>query len=305
MSSYVCSAPDNYGNSYYFRGNVTNNYVKFGKNEQGQDMYWRIIRINGDGSIRLIYDGTSAHANGEVARDDNYRSIGDSRYNSTYNDNAYVGYMYGTPGSSSYAETHANTNDSTIKAYLDDWYKRVFSGTSYESYIVDNLFCNDRSINKIIPNDDYSNLGYGTEKTSYRWFYGPWDNEEVQYPRIACSNQNDRFTVSDGLIGNGDLTYPIGLITTDEAVLAGGYNNSNSQYYLYTARTFWTLSPYNFYGNYASYAYVHFVASTGSVNGGTVISTNAVGVRPTINLMANSLKFGDGTMTNPYTVEAA
>ena len=45
---------DDYGNSLYFRGNVQNNYVKFGKNASNQDMYWRIIRINGDGSLRMI-----------------------------------------------------------------------------------------------------------------------------------------------------------------------------------------------------------------------------------------------------------
>ena len=77
-NGYLCSIPDDYGNSYYFRGNVTNNYVKFGNNEQDQDMYWRIIRINGDGSIRMIYDGTSAHANGESSKD---RYIGSSAYN--------------------------------------------------------------------------------------------------------------------------------------------------------------------------------------------------------------------------------
>ena len=309
-NSYVCSAPDNYGNSYYFRGNVTNNYVKFGKNEQGQDMYWRIIRINGDGSIRLIYDGTSAHANGEVARDDNYRSIGDSRYNSTYNDNAYVGYMYGTPGSSSYAETHANTNDSTIKSYLDDWYENVFSGTPYESYIVDNLFCNDRSLLHDTAQDyageQYSNLGYGKERTAYRWYGDPLAasmGEDyanlLTYPNLQCAEQNDRFTVSDEVIGNGVLTYPIGLITTDEVYLAGGFGAENYDYYLYTGDSYWTMSPGRFN---VGYAYVRRVYSDGD---GYFFDSVAYlhGVRPTLNLIPDSLKFGNGTMSNPYTVE--
>ena len=308
-NSYVCSAPDNYGNSYYFRGNVTNNYVKFGKNEQGQDMYWRIIRINGDGSIRLIYDGTSAHANGEVVRDDNYRSIGDSRYNSTYNDNAYVGYMYGTPGSSSYAETHANTNDSTIKSYLDDWYENVFSGTPYESYIVDNLFCNDRSLLHDTAQDyageQYSNLGYGKERTAYRWYGDPLAasmGEDyanlLTYPNLQCAEQNDRFTVSDEVIGNGALTYPIGLITTDEVYLAGGFAAENYDYYLYTGDYYWTMSPVDF-GNGA--AFVRRVYSGGSGRGyDYVYSLN--GVRPTLNLIPDSLKVGSGTAADPYMV---
>lgn len=46
---------DNYGLSYYFRGAVDNNWVKFGKDKDNKDIYWRILRINGDQSIRLIY----------------------------------------------------------------------------------------------------------------------------------------------------------------------------------------------------------------------------------------------------------
>ena len=102
---YLCKAKDVYGDSYYFRGNVTNNYVLFA------DKYWRIIRYNGDGSVRVIYDGTSAHANGESSTD---RQIGTSAFNSSYNDNAYVGYMYGKVGASTYAETHANIKRTTI-----------------------------------------------------------------------------------------------------------------------------------------------------------------------------------------------
>ena len=92
-NSLLCSAPDNYGTSYYFRGNVSNNYVKFA------NFYWRIVRINGDGSIRVIFDGTTAHANGESSED---RIIGYSAFNEKSDDNAYIGYMYGTPGSSTY-----------------------------------------------------------------------------------------------------------------------------------------------------------------------------------------------------------
>ena len=300
-NGYLCSAPDDYGTSYYYRGNVTNNYVKFG------DYYWRIIRINGDGSIRLIYDGTSAHANGEVARDDNYRSIGDSRYNSTYNDNAYVGYMYGTPGSSSYAETHANTNDSTIKSYLDDWYENVFSGTPYESYIVDNLFCNDRSLLHDTAQDyageQYSNLGYGKERTAYRWYGDPLAasmGEDyanlLTYPNLQCAEQNDRFTVSDEVIGNGVLTYPIGLITTDEVYLAGGFGAENYDYYLYTGDSYWTMSPVVF--NYG-YAFVRYVSSVG-YGGDHGIVNYLGGVRPTLNLLPDSLKVGSGTADDPW-----
>ena len=125
---YVCSAPDDYGTSYYYRGDVENNWVKFA------DAYWRIVRVNGDGSIRVVYAGDAntidalpnkaeVLQNGYDDSDTEYTQIGGSAYNSSSIDNAYVGYMYGTPGSSSYEETHANINDSTIKQYIDQWYK--------------------------------------------------------------------------------------------------------------------------------------------------------------------------------------
>ncbi len=77
---------DNDGTTYYYRGSVGGNYVKF------NNMYWRIIRVNGDGSVRMIYDGTSAHANGEASSN---RQVTTKAFNSYINDNAYVGYMYG------------------------------------------------------------------------------------------------------------------------------------------------------------------------------------------------------------------
>ena len=289
-NGYLCSAPDDYGTSYYYRGNVTNNYVKFGQNEQGQDMYWRIIRINGDGSIRMIYDGTSAHANNDSSAD---RQVGTSAYNSYYNDNAYVGYMYGTAGSSSYAETHANTNDSTIKAYLDNWYKANIDEKNLSSYISDTLFCNDRSLSS-----SNNGTGTGTSETYYRWYLGPWDNPEAQYPRLTCSQQNDRFTVNDEVTGNGDLTYPIGLITTDEVVLAGGFAAENYDYYLYTGNDYWTMSPSDFD---SGYAYVRRVDSAGYGDGSDSVD-GLYGVRPTLNLIPDSLKVGSGTAADPYMV---
>ena len=270
-NGYICSAPDDYGTSYYFRGAVENNYVYFA------GYYWRILRVNGDGSIRIIYDGTSAHANGESSTD---RQIGTSAYNSLENDNAYVGYMYGTTGASTYEETHANINNSTIKTRVDTWYAENILNTEYEQYLSDTLFCNDRSLRR--------GTGTGTSVTDYR----PHSGNKT----LKCSQQNDRFTVDDEVIGNGALTYPVGLLTTDEAILAGGYISSNSGYYLYTGDQYWTMSPYHFGG---SYAYVRFVDSAALANEYGLVS-NSKGVRPVLNLKSGSLKSGSGTALDPY-----
>ncbi len=317
---YLCKAKDAYGDSYYYRGNVTNNYVKFGTwasdtptsfvdsegnryddfedcidydvhctelDLAGKDMYWRIVRINGDGTVRVIYDGTSAHANVESSSD---RHIGTTVFNSSYNDNAYVGYMYGKIGASTYAETHANTNNSTIKTYLDTWYENNIKGTTNEQYIADNIFCNDRSFAS-----NNSGTGAGTSTTYYRLynFAGNSNNNKMM---LTCPQKNDAFTVSDTSNVNGALTYGVGLVTTDEVVLAGGWGLSNSNYYLYSGRYYWTMSPRYFDGSYTN---EHRVSLTGNLDGSSVMygSTDA---RPVLNLSPDVLKNGDGTASNPF-----
>ena len=328
---YLCKAKDAYGDSYYYRGNVTNNYVKFGKwskdapdvvigfysatstsykeystvkecqsassynvnctviSKANKEMYWRIIRINGDNTIRVIYDGTSAHANGESSSD---RQIGISAFNSSYNDNAYLGYMYGATGASTYAAAHANTNDSTIKAYIDNWYKTNILGTANEQYLADNVFCNDRSL---VGNN--SETGAGTSALHYRWYWGPWESDNHNdNMKLICSQKNDAFTVSDTSNGNGALMYPVGLLSTDEIVLAGGWNEVNSGYYLYSGQVWWGSSPFNFNGHYAG---VLRVRSNGNAGFDSFVS-DSYGVRPVLNLKPEVLKNGDGTMNNPY-----
>ena len=286
---YVCSAPDDYGTSYYFRGTVENNWVKFANS------YWRIIRVNGDKSIRMIYAGDASVIdslenkeevlkNGYNDGDTDYTQIGESAFNSSYSDNAYVGYMYGTPGASTYAETHANTNNSTIKIKVDEWYESHIKDTEYESYLSDTLFCNDRSFN-----ESNTGTGAGTSETYYR----PYSGNKT----LKCSQKNDRFTVDDEEIGNGDLTYPISLITSDEVNLAGSYGSINSSYYLYTGNSYWTLSPNSFDDTYASVRRVRDDGTTLNYNVG-----NSGGVRPVINLKAGSLTKGSGTALDPYQV---
>ena len=295
-NGYVCSAPDDYGTSYYFRGNVDNNYVKFA------GFYWRILRINGDGSIRMIYAGDAntidslsnkeeVLANGYNDGDTDYTQIGTSAYNSSYRDNAYVGYMYGATGASTYEETHANINDSTIKGVVDEWYRVNIAENEehpeYAQYISDTLFCNDRSF---AP--DNTGTGAGTSRTDYR-------GRDINVKTLKCSQQNDRFTVDDEVVGNGDLTYPIGLLTTDEAILAGGYSSNNSGYYLYTGNSYWTMSPSYFSSGFAT-AQEFTLYSDGVADSGWVTRTR--GVRPVLNLKSGSLTQGSGTVLDPYRV---
>ncbi len=281
----IFTAEDNDGISAYFRGAVTNNYVKFA------NFWWRIIRVNGNGSVRLIYDGTTAHANGESSVD---RRIGTSAFNTNPDDNAYVGYMYGTPGSSTYEATHANVKNSTIKTMLDNWYESNLS--NYSDYIdTEAGFCGDRT-----PSTSSSSInnsgGTGTTQTYYAAYNRLYTNKT---PSFKCTNNSDLYTTTESKDGNKALQYPIGLISADEVAYAGGvYNTGNSSYYLCIRGAYWTMSPTRFNSGNARVGNVNL---TGSLNGGNDV-TNTYGVRPVINLRGDLFVTGTGTSTDPYDV---
>ena len=258
------SAQDDYGTSYFFRGAADNNYVEFA------GYYWRVVRINGDGSIRMIYDGTTAHANGEDSYD---RYIGDSRFNSTYGDNVYLGYMMGidnqcTSGScqgttktTSYEQATTNTYNSTIKTYIDSWYETNIEEAGYSDKVADVIYCNDREVDEDLSQTMGGNgiYGFGNNITVYQpegrvIAEDGSGGAQTNQIKMICSQKNDSFTVDDTTKGNGALTYPVGLITVDEVIAAGGYTYnfpSNYNYYLYTGSSYWTMSPSDFLYGYA------------------------------------------------------
>ena len=275
---------ENNKTTYYFRGNVENNYVSFASDSEGNEIIWRIVRINEDGSIRLIKE----------------TNAGSSPFNDNYV-NTDVGFMYGTTGASSYALTHENTNDSIIKDALDTWYTSNLS--NYSNYLADAGFCNDRSIAPSANtwNSSDTALGYGRNKT----YYGPYNRiENLNQPQFACPQTNDLFTLKGSNKGNKALDNPIGLLTADEVVYAGGKRyESNEDYYLANGVVWWTMSPRYFVGDYA---YVWSVDAAGDASHG--IADDEGGVRPVINLKSN-VEFtleGTGTpgsSTNPYTIK--
>ena len=284
----VYIADDDYGSSYYFRGNVTNNYVKFGKNSNNDDMYWRIVRINGDGSLRLIYDGTQAWANG---LSDTNRLLPGIKFNENNNDAKFIGYMYGgaeSEASTSYANATTNETSSTIKTYLDNWYVTNIKNTGYENYISDEIFCNDRSIS--------SGSGYATSKTIYGAYNRLYANRR---PMLICPQKNDAFTVNDTAKGNGALTNPIGLLTADEVSYAGGkVTANNTGYYLYKGMWYRTISP-----SYFDDAPNGFIVEVGATLRSNISVGGAAGdVVPVINLSAQTAQslVGNGTASTPF-----
>ena len=271
---------------YYFAGNAQNNWVKFG------GYYWRIIRTNHDGSIKLLYAGTSP--------DTTSGYIGTSAFNSSSNSPKYVGYMYGTDGSLS--ESRTNTNDSTIKTYIDNWYSTNLS--SYTKYIsTEAVYCNDRQLDSGQTWSASSSFNYITYT---RLDYAT--NGAKANPTYDCADSHDAFSASNT---DAKLTYPIGLMTGDEISFAGGkaFNNAPAYYYLNSAggsvtgsTWWWSLSP-NRWGVNRAYSWdVLGSGGPGGLFNGNVNSSG--GVRPVISLKGDLIwKNGDGSSTSPYEVE--
>ena len=267
---------------YYFAGNATDNWVKFGKNASNQDLYWRIIRTNSDGGVRLLYHGTSTTAT------DAY--IGTSAFNSSYNDIAYVSYMYGNLGS--VVNARENTTNSTIKTIIDKWYKDNLN-TNYGKYLSTTaVYCNDRSTS------DNTNFGASTRLYTNKT------------PSYDCATTEDKFTV-DTSTGNGKLTYPIALMTADEVSFAGGVYGTNAPTWYYknsangssTGSTWWwLLSPRRWDGGFAVVFGVYGSSNPGYLYYYNVNNTN--GVRPAISLKS-CIKYstGNGSASDPYTIK--
>ena len=375
-SSGLYVADDDYGKSYYYRGKVLNNYVSFA------GYIWRIVRINGDGSIRMIYSGTSTSDTGGKV------TIGNSAFNTDLYDPAMLGYKYGlsktlqhttatnlnysninanntyyfsdsyttndstkklslsgniTSGtlenvwgsnssnykytcfstsqigtcttlveiasyvnisqvkvkayhsylSESYESTYTDEYDSVIKQKIDSWYKTNIQDKGYSKYLTDNIFCNDRSI---VSGDGFS--------LNREILYGSYQrNVTNKTPSYKCPRKVDQFTVSStSTLGNGELTYPVGLLTADEVAYAGGNEKyNNREYYLHTESYYWLASPSRFHPWRVS-VYGYYINPSGLLfSWGTPISS--IGVRPVINLNDDILiSEGNGTSANPYII---
>ena len=256
--------------------------------EAKKDIYWRIIRTNADGSIKLLYAGTSP--------DTEKAYIGMSEFNTTYDDPMYAGYKYGTTGS--LENNRLNTNDSTIKTYVDNWYKNNL--TAYTKYLSkDAVYCNDRNLRS---GDTYS--------TTSNFDYASWERIKNKQPTYNCTNMSDAFSVNNT---GAKLDYPVGLMTMDELSYAGGeyyksltapyawyYTNANGESITGDAPS-WSLSPLVWLTSDSN-----VLEWDGSNYPGRLINDfvdGSAAVRPSVSLSScNLISRGDGSSENPYVV---
>ena len=309
------------GKTYYYRGTVDNNWVKYGKfkedqivyrgfrNEnstdtsdmynfnyidyptlaecqnsssynykckevvyahKGDDMYWRIIRVDKDNKIKMIYAGSKAPSeNTKVAITGADTNMGMTAYNNDDNHAEYVGFQY-TTGSQ-----RGTTTNSTIKTYLDNWYTKYFNEDISTSRFIQTTFCNDRN-------------------TSSTWVSTGSNINYAPYTRLHSSTPTPTFECNTADV----VTNNFGLITADEIVLAGGkYNSDNSTFYLNNNMAYWAGSPDRFLDGYS----IVFVLDpfNGLSDGYVDIG---YGVRGVVSLSSESKLLGGGTYNDVYVV---
>jgi len=268
---------DDQGTTYYFSGDGSqmSNWVEYA------NKLWRIIRINGNGSVRLLYAGNGSSAN----------DIGITAFNSTTNDPIYVGWKYGTSGS--LANNRTNENKSTIYGVVENWYDEITSAN--KKYLdIETIYCNDREL--------ASGSTYVKNGKFYYAANGRLGNKGT--PSFKCTNVSDRFT--------GTNSIPVGLMTADEVVAAGGvYGQNNPLAYYYLGKdgtsgiietyNWWTMSP-SFSTDGLPTIYVVSSSKPGLLN--NLSSHGSSAVRPVVSLKKEVLVTGGtGTGPDPYTVK--
>ena len=278
------AANDEYGASYYFRGNLIGNNVLFG------GFQWKIVRINGNGSIRLIYNGTEAQF-------DNDGTVNENNANSLIGKSSFL-FTYSTTKSS------LNYRHSTVKTKVDQWYTANIANQEEKitSKIVDNIMCNDKTMASAPGLWNAQDSATTARATTYYGTYNRLFNEKT--PSLKCSDVNDQFTLTTSKYGNKLLTNPISILSADEAIMAGSSLSATSNNYLNNNQSYWTSSPMNYHflcSGCQDYAYIYRVTSSKISEGSSFYEE---GNRPVINISENTfLISGDGSATNPYRVE--
>ncbi|MCX4255069.1 MAG: hypothetical protein OSJ63_07415, partial [Bacilli bacterium] len=227
------------------------------------------------GTIRLIYDGTTCHNNGEATTDsialsNEYYTTADGLYFNS----SYVGWTY-----TENLQRPINNDEATpshAKTIVEEWYNNRL--ISYEDKIATSKYCNDRDLT---IDSIYSGMG-----TPFNYAGSKRIHNDFK-PQLNC-NKDDTYKLK------------VGLITADEVALAGGTNGDNKEYYLYNGQNYWTMTPY-FWENTWGFARVFFINDYGKIayNG---VYFNEAGIRPVINLKVDAPVTGNGTINSPYLI---
>ena len=272
---------------YYFAGNAKNNWVKIGI------YYWRIIRTNHDGSIRLLFSGTST--------DTTKGYLGKYGYNTSTNSPKYVGYMYGNTDST-LDEIRGNDARSNAYGLLSNWFVQTVN-SKYSNYLSkDAVYCNDRELAN----------GYSYSLNGNFYFKAYDRLEKSKNPTYDCTNNKDAFSVNNT---ETKFTLAVGLMTADEVIFAGGsvaeemsypftwyYNNATDGQSIIDTDGFWTMTPSGYNAGTANMYYVNYSVLNGGL-GADGVNLSNIATRPVTSLKSCILwSKGDGSASNPYEI---
>ena len=238
---------------------------------KGDDMYWRIIRVDKDNKIKMIYAGSKAPSEStKVVITGANTNMGMTAYNNDYNHAEYVGFQY-TTGSQ-----RGTTTNSTIKTYLDNWYTKYFNENISTSRFITTTFCNDR------------NTSSTWASTGSSIYYAP-------YTRLSADTPIPTFECNTADV----VTNNFGLITVDEIVLAGGkFGTDNSAFYLNNNMAYWAGSPGGFDDGYSIvFGLYPFVGL-----GGGRVDYRFLAARGVVSLSSESKLLGSGKYNDVYVV---
>ena len=280
--STLSKTEDNYGESYYYRGGVTNNYINFA------GMCFRIVRIQGNGSIKLILEDkntTCENATGEY-------SIGEYSYGvDKSNKNNYENYYRKMIFINNNSTT--DTIDKGFENFQTTKLNNVLNKLDYGSWCFDNSgYSDSKGTNKLTSFID-------SYKEGTNIYYGANTRIATKKPSLKCNvSFNTKYY-------NRKNMY-VGTLTADEVIYAGAkYQEDNTTYYLNNGKsyTWWTLSPHMFTDKKDGEDHIYHVLSNSNINCiACAVGYNSY-VRPAIILKANtSYLSGDGTKTNPFNI---
>lgn len=273
----LASTGDDFGTSYYYRGNVENNYLNFA------NMCWRIVRIQGNGSIKLILEDQDNTCESLGSNP----TIGVGTYGYITNDygNYIINYLNSTY--SGMADAFKNFQSNKLSSYLNklDYGNWCYDETTYSDASGNNPLT-DLSVHyeQIKPFYYGTNVRLSSQKT----------------PSLKCKGTYLTH------FNDGTKMY-VATITADEVVFAGGYVGvtvtKNSTYYLATASSWWTLSPSHFTTTNPGINNVYYLTDQNGLSS-SFVTNNSRGFRPSVIIKSDvTITDGEGTQSNPYIVD--
>ncbi len=201
-------------------------------------------------------------------------------------------------------KSYLNITNSNAKNTIETWFSNNMM--DYLNKIEDTIYCNDRSISDLRGFDP--TLGNPNDFYSARVLYSSnnrlW---EVFTPELRCLNKNDAFTWKNN-VGNQKLTYPIGMLSSDEYMLSGNASSKhNINNYLNSGGEEFSMSPDAFHENPTSNSITfisYIIGNEGFDMDGANVSRNYFGLRPVISIKPGQLiTKGIGTVSDPYVIE--